>query len=204
MRYAGRFSCLNQASIVLRARFENFRIIFSWFRPEMRIFANFGWQVIRGKISLMKYSQPDKTNMLKRVQLLRFHVKMFCLVLRSYGFLRASDIVFYINFNLSSGEYFLMCSESISRRNFNAHLLSARARGLQRDVVCLDRPIPHTYSAPGGYKEMSSVLTDQYRPRMRAQMWRVGWGGGCGVLANEYICAHGTQINFGDITPYLT
>ncbi len=29
-------------------------------------------------------------------------------------------------------------------------------------------------------------------------------GGGCGVLANEYICAHGAQINTGDLTPYLT
>jgi hypothetical protein len=28
--------------------------------------------------------------------------------------------------------------------------------------------------------------------------------GGCGVSANEYICAHGAQINFGDLTPYLT
>jgi hypothetical protein len=25
-----------------------------------------------------------------------------------------------------------------------------------------------------------------------------------GVLANEYKCAHGAQINFGDLTPYLT
>ena len=31
-----------------------------------------------------------------------------------------------------------------------------------------------------------------------------GGGGGCGVSANEYICAHGAQINFGDLTPYLT
>jgi hypothetical protein len=23
------------------------------------------------------------------------------------------------------------------------------------------------------------------------------------VSANEYSCAHGTQINFGDLTPYL-
>ncbi len=29
-------------------------------------------------------------------------------------------------------------------------------------------------------------------------------GGGCGVSANEYSCAHGAQINFGDLTPYLT
>ncbi len=26
---------------------------------------------------------------------------------------------------------------------------------------------------------------------------------GCGVSANEYSCAHGDQINFGDLTPYL-
>jgi hypothetical protein len=29
-------------------------------------------------------------------------------------------------------------------------------------------------------------------------------GGGCGVSANEYSCAHGAQINFGDLTPRLT
>ncbi len=30
--------------------------------------------------------------------------------------------------------------------------------------------------------------------------------GDCGVSANEYNCAHsqGAQINFGDLTPYLT
>jgi hypothetical protein len=27
------------------------------------------------------------------------------------------------------------------------------------------------------------------------------WGGG---LTNEYNCAHGAQLNFGDLTPYLT
>ncbi len=27
--------------------------------------------------------------------------------------------------------------------------------------------------------------------------------GGCGVSAIEYNCAHGAQINFGDLTPYL-
>ncbi len=25
-----------------------------------------------------------------------------------------------------------------------------------------------------------------------------------GVSANEYSCAHGAQLNFGDLTPYLT
>jgi hypothetical protein len=29
-------------------------------------------------------------------------------------------------------------------------------------------------------------------------------GGGCGVSANQYSCAHGAQINFGDLTPHLT
>ncbi len=33
-----------------------------------------------------------------------------------------------------------------------------------------------------------------------AGMWG---GGGCGFSANEYSCAHGAQINFGDLTPYL-
>jgi hypothetical protein len=31
----------------------------------------------------------------------------------------------------------------------------------------------------------------------------MGGGGGFGVLANGYICVHGAQINFGDLTPYL-
>ncbi len=30
-----------------------------------------------------------------------------------------------------------------------------------------------------------------------------GWGVGCGVSANEYNCAYGAQINFGDPTPYF-
>jgi hypothetical protein len=28
-------------------------------------------------------------------------------------------------------------------------------------------------------------------------------GGGCGVSVNVCSCAHGAQINFGDLTPYL-
>jgi hypothetical protein len=32
-----------------------------------------------------------------------------------------------------------------------------------------------------------------------------GMGGGCGVSAIEYSsCTHGAQINFGDLTPYLS
>ncbi len=33
---------------------------------------------------------------------------------------------------------------------------------------------------------------------------RGGWVAACGVSANEYSCAHGAQINFGDLTSYLT
>jgi hypothetical protein len=29
-------------------------------------------------------------------------------------------------------------------------------------------------------------------------------GGGCRVSATEYSCAHGAQINFGDLASYLT
>jgi hypothetical protein len=31
-----------------------------------------------------------------------------------------------------------------------------------------------------------------------------GGGGRCEVSANDYSCAHGAQINFGDLTPYFT
>jgi hypothetical protein len=31
-----------------------------------------------------------------------------------------------------------------------------------------------------------------------------GGGGGLGGSANEYSCAHGAQINFGELTLYLT
>jgi hypothetical protein len=29
-------------------------------------------------------------------------------------------------------------------------------------------------------------------------------GGGCEVSSNEYSCAFSAQINFGDLSPYLT
>ncbi len=51
-----------------------------------------------------------------------------------------------------------------------------------------------------GHKEMSSVLADQYQPHL--------WGGGCVVgsrpMSTAVHNAHGAQINFGDLTPYLT
>jgi hypothetical protein len=54
-----------------------------------------------------------------------------------------------------------------------------------------------------GNKEMSSIFVDQLRPRIWGQMR--GEGGSCGVSTNEeYSCAHGAQLKFGDQTPYLT
>jgi hypothetical protein len=52
-------------------------------------------------------------------------------------------------------------------------------RGSQRDVVYLGLPIAQSYISPNA-------------------------GDGGGVSADEYSCAHGAQINFGDLTPYLT
>ncbi len=51
---------------------------------------------------------------------------------------------------------------------------------------------------PGGHKEMSSILAD-IKPNGGS-----GGEGDWGVSAIEYSCAHGGQINFGDLTPYLT
>ncbi len=53
-------------------------------------------------------------------------------------------------------------------------------------------------SAPGGHKEMSSILATN-----TALVLEPKWGReGCGVSANEDRCAHGAQINFKDLTPY--
>jgi hypothetical protein len=49
---------------------------------------------------------------------------------------------------------------------------------------------------------MSSILADQKRPI--AHIRGDGVGRGFGVSANEFSCAHGAQINFGDLAPYLT
>ncbi len=49
--------------------------------------------------------------------------------------------------------------------------------GPQRDVFYLSWPIPPWYMSPNA--------------------------GGCGILATEYSCAHGAQINFGDLTTYF-
>jgi hypothetical protein len=55
----------------------------------------------------------------------------------------------------------------------------------------------------GGLKQMSSILLTNsalvYEPKC------LGWaGGGCVVSAKENSCAHGAQVNFGDVTLYLT
>jgi hypothetical protein len=48
---------------------------------------------------------------------------------------------------------------------------------------------------------MSSIFADQFSDLVYEHKCGVGV---CGVSANEYSCAHGAQINFGDLTPYLT
>jgi hypothetical protein len=68
-------------------------------------------------------------------------------------------------------------------KSFRPWSILVDARGSLRDVVYLGWPITPSYVSPN------------------AGEWGVG---GCGVLANEYSIAHGTQINFGDRTPYLT
>ncbi len=55
-------------------------------------------------------------------------------------------------------------------------------RGLQRELVYLGWPMAPSYMSPNAG----------------------GGGKFFGVSANEYSCAHGAQINFGDLTPYLT
>ncbi len=50
----------------------------------------------------------------------------------------------------------------------------------------------------GGYKEMSSILADQERSRIWAQMWELR---GLGQWVQLYT---GAQIYLGDLTPYLT
>ncbi len=54
-----------------------------------------------------------------------------------------------------------------------------------------------------GYKEMSSILVDQYRPRMGAQMRGEGGDAGSQPMSKA-VPYTGAQINFGDLTTYLT
>ncbi len=53
------------------------------------------------------------------------------------------------------------------------------------------RPLTVSLFLLGRHKEMSSILADQQRPRVLYK-------------PNEYSCAHGAQINFGDLIQYLT
>ncbi len=53
-------------------------------------------------------------------------------------------------------------------------------------MLCEYATVVIVSSVSGGYKEMSSILADQYRPRLWAQTR--GRGGGYGVSANEYSC----------------
>ncbi len=70
-------------------------------------------------------------------------------------------------------------SRRFCRRYPESFILS---RMVQRDVVYLGRP--------------------KYRALVYEAKWR--GGGSCGVSANEYSCAHEAQINFGDLSLYLT
>jgi hypothetical protein len=65
-------------------------------------------------------------------------------------------------------------------------------------------PLARCWLLPGGHKEMSSILADQYSALVYEPKCG-GWGGGgvCGVSANKYSCTHGAQISFGDLIPYL-
>jgi hypothetical protein len=53
----------------------------------------------------------------------------------------------------------------------------------------------------------NSVLAyEPTEPKCGGERYKVEWGrgaGGGGVSAIGYSCAHGVQINFGDLTPYL-
>ncbi len=72
-----------------------------------------------------------------------------------------------------------------SQLQLTARLMRMRiicqTRGSQRDVVYLGWPIAPSYMSP-----------------------KAGGGGSRGVSANEYSCANGAQLNFRDLTPYLT
>jgi hypothetical protein len=79
--------------------------------------------------------------------------------------------------------------DDASHRGWELHKLFFKSmfmcnRGSQRDVVYLVWPIAPSYMSPIAG----------------------GWGVVCEVSANEYWSwsAHGAQINFGDLTPYLT
>ncbi len=63
-------------------------------------------------------------------------------------------------------------------------------------------------------QELETRMTEENRGSKRDVVY-LGWqiapsymsggeSGSCGVSANEYSCAHGAQINLGDLTPYLT
>jgi len=55
---------------------------------------------------------------------------------------------------------------------------------------------------PGGCKEMSSILADQYRPRIWAQM--LAGGGELRYLSQWVQLYTGAPMNLGDLTPSLT
>ncbi len=98
----------------------------------------------------------------------------------------------FSNYTSREAQAWLSLSQRCCLRFRSGALLRKKAkrrdqtRGLQRDVVYLCWPIAPWYNPNCG---------------------RMG-GRGCGDSANEYSCAHhtwhGAQINFVELTPYLT
>jgi hypothetical protein len=61
----------------------------------------------------------------------------------------------------------------------------------------------HSHIHTGGHVEMSSILADQQSPPLvRAQI--LGVAGSHSQPMSTAVHAHGAQINFGYLTPYLT
>ncbi len=75
----------------------------------------------------------------------------------------------------------LFLSSYLARRSLQ-HSVNEWSEGSQRDIVYLGWLIAPSYMSPNAG----------------------GVEGVCGVSANEYSCSHGAQINFGDLTLYLT
>jgi hypothetical protein len=74
---------------------------------------------------------------------------------------------------------------ALKTKEWNPHPIPSQlillTQGLQRDVVYLGWPIAHSYMNPNA-----------------------GGGGSCGGLSRWVQLCTGAQINFGDLTPYLT
>jgi hypothetical protein len=69
------------------------------------------------------------------------------------------------------------------------------------DIACLwidNNSLDDLIQGSGGYNEISSILADQC-----SQMWGRGEVAGSQLMSTVQLHT-GPQINFGDLTPYLT